>query len=163
MAGSRAVGAREPGQIRKEAALSETAHAPRISLAGAEDRRARPGTCFDGGCTVHYLLAVQTMTARTCPGGLSRLRPTSSLGARWPKAARRVRRRERGRTVILRPFAVGLHVTRSLGLTRRRLRLRAVLTGQRLAAAAALVIPARCFRIWSALARTRDTVTVQVA
>jgi len=55
MAGSRAVSACEPGQIRKEAALSESVHAPRISLAGAEDRRARPGTRLDGGCTVHYL------------------------------------------------------------------------------------------------------------
>ena len=54
MAGSRAVGDREPGQIREEAALSEAAHAPRTSLAGAEDRRARPETDFDGGCTVHF-------------------------------------------------------------------------------------------------------------
>ena len=53
MAGSRAASAREPGQIREEAALSDTARAPRASLAGAEDRRARPGTSFDGGCTVH--------------------------------------------------------------------------------------------------------------
>jgi hypothetical protein len=53
MAGSRAVGAREPGQIREEAALSDTAHAPRIGLAGADDRRARPEPGFDGGCTVH--------------------------------------------------------------------------------------------------------------
>jgi len=36
MARSRAVDAREPGQIREEAALSEAAHAPRVSLAGAE-------------------------------------------------------------------------------------------------------------------------------
>jgi hypothetical protein len=56
MAGSRAVSAREPGQIREEAALSESAHAPRISLAGADDRRARPKTGFDGGCTVHLFL-----------------------------------------------------------------------------------------------------------
>ena len=35
MAGSRAVGDCEPGQIRKEAALSGPAHAPRTSLAGA--------------------------------------------------------------------------------------------------------------------------------
>jgi hypothetical protein len=42
MAGSHAVSAREPGQIREEAALSDTAHAPWASLAGAEDRRARP-------------------------------------------------------------------------------------------------------------------------
>ena len=54
MAGSRAVDAREPGQIREEAALSDTGHASRTSLAGAEDRRARPGTDFDGGCTVHF-------------------------------------------------------------------------------------------------------------
>jgi pyruvate dehydrogenase E1 component len=53
MAGSRAASAREPGQIREEAALSDTARAPRRSLAGADDRRARPGTSFEGGCTVH--------------------------------------------------------------------------------------------------------------
>ncbi len=55
MAGSRAVSAREPGQVREEAALSDTAHAPRISLAGAEDRRTRPRARLDGGCTVHTL------------------------------------------------------------------------------------------------------------
>jgi ketosteroid isomerase-like protein len=55
MAGSRAVSAREPGQIREEAALSGSAHAPRTSLAGADDRRARPKPGFDGGCTVHLL------------------------------------------------------------------------------------------------------------
>jgi uncharacterized protein (TIGR02246 family) len=53
MAGSRAAGAREPGQIREEAALSDTVRAPRISLAGADDRRARPGAGFKVGCTVH--------------------------------------------------------------------------------------------------------------
>jgi ketosteroid isomerase-like protein len=52
MAGSRAADAREPGQIREEAALSDTVRAPRISLAGADDRRARPGAGFKGGCTV---------------------------------------------------------------------------------------------------------------
>jgi ketosteroid isomerase-like protein len=56
MAGSRAASAREPGQIREEAALSVTARAPRTSLAGAEDRRARPRTCFEAGCTVHALV-----------------------------------------------------------------------------------------------------------
>jgi ketosteroid isomerase-like protein len=55
MAGSRAASAREPGQIREEAALSVTARAPRASLAGAEDRRARPRTSFEAGCTVHFL------------------------------------------------------------------------------------------------------------
>ena len=54
MAGSRAVSDRESGQVREEAALSGPAHAPRISLAGAEGRRARPEESFDGGCTVHY-------------------------------------------------------------------------------------------------------------
>jgi hypothetical protein len=54
MAGSRAVSAREPGQIREEAALSDTAHAPRTNLAGAEDRRERPETGFGDGCTVQY-------------------------------------------------------------------------------------------------------------
>ena len=54
MAGSRAVSAREPGQIREEAALSESAHAPRISLAGAEKRRARPKADLDDGCTVRF-------------------------------------------------------------------------------------------------------------
>ena len=55
MARSRAMDAREPGQIREEAALSESVHAPRGNLAGAPDRRARPEACFDGGCTVHFL------------------------------------------------------------------------------------------------------------
>jgi ketosteroid isomerase-like protein len=53
MAGSRAVGDREPGQVRKEAALSGPAHAPRTNLAGAENWRARSETHFDDGCTVH--------------------------------------------------------------------------------------------------------------
>ena len=56
MAGSRAASARESGQIREEAALSVPARAPRISLAGAEDRRARPRTSFEAGCTVHFSL-----------------------------------------------------------------------------------------------------------
>src|SRR5215216_5148868 len=55
MAGSRAASAREPGQIREEAALSDTARAPRASLAGAEDRRARPGPGSRDGCTVRFL------------------------------------------------------------------------------------------------------------
>ena len=55
MAGSRAASAREPGQIREEAALSESARAPRASLAGAEDRRARPRSSHRDGCTVHFL------------------------------------------------------------------------------------------------------------
>ena len=46
MAGSRALSAREPGQVRKEAALSGSAQAPRTSLAGAEVRRTRPKAVF---------------------------------------------------------------------------------------------------------------------
>ena len=57
MAGSRAADAREPGQIREEAALSDTVRAPRISLAGADDWRARPRTSFDEGCTVHFSMS----------------------------------------------------------------------------------------------------------
>jgi hypothetical protein len=53
MAGSRAASAREPGQVREEAALSDTARAPRNNLAGAEDRRARSRASFEEGCTVH--------------------------------------------------------------------------------------------------------------
>jgi ketosteroid isomerase-like protein len=56
MAGSRAASAREPGQIREEAALSDTARAPRASLAGAEDRRARPRSSSRDGCTVHFFM-----------------------------------------------------------------------------------------------------------
>jgi ketosteroid isomerase-like protein len=55
MAGSRAASAREPGQVREEAALSDTARASRNSLAGAEDRRARPEASFEEGCTVHFI------------------------------------------------------------------------------------------------------------
>ena len=55
MAGSRAADAREPGQIREEAALSDTVRASRTSLAGADVRRARPRTSFDDGCTVRFL------------------------------------------------------------------------------------------------------------
>jgi ketosteroid isomerase-like protein len=58
MAGSRVASAREPGQIREEAALSDTARAPRTSLAGAEDRRARPRTSFEAGCTVHFFFCM---------------------------------------------------------------------------------------------------------
>jgi hypothetical protein len=53
MARSRAMETREPGQVRKEAALSGLLHVPRTSLAGAETRLKRPGTALGGGCTVH--------------------------------------------------------------------------------------------------------------
>src|SRR5438552_1723068 len=44
MARSRAKGSREPGQVRKEAALSGLLLAPRASLAGAKQRLTRLGT-----------------------------------------------------------------------------------------------------------------------
>src|SRR4051794_31912086 len=53
MARSRAARGREPGQIREEAALSGTTRAPRGSLAGVRDWRARSKLVFEDGCTVH--------------------------------------------------------------------------------------------------------------
>ena len=44
---------REPGQVRKEAALSGLLHVPRTSLTGVETRPTRLGARFDGRCTVH--------------------------------------------------------------------------------------------------------------
>src|SRR3954465_1773722 len=55
MVGSRAAAAREPGQIREEAALSETGRAPRGSLTGVEARRERPGPYFDDGGPARFL------------------------------------------------------------------------------------------------------------
>src|SRR5437763_8312251 len=52
MARSRALDAREPGQVREEAALSGSAQAPRVSLTGVQGGLERPGTGFEGGCTV---------------------------------------------------------------------------------------------------------------
>ena len=54
MARSRAVDAREPGQVREEAALSDSVHAPRGSLAGVRGRRERSKADLDGGCTVRF-------------------------------------------------------------------------------------------------------------
>jgi ketosteroid isomerase-like protein len=59
MAGSRAASARESGQVREEAALSDTARAPRNSLAGANDQRARSEADFKEGCTVHLHLMAE--------------------------------------------------------------------------------------------------------
>src|SRR5258706_7408769 len=66
MARSRALDAREPGQIREEAALSGSAQAPRVSLAGARSRRERPGTGFDEGCTVHFFLHATLIRDSAC-------------------------------------------------------------------------------------------------
>ena len=50
--GTCATRAREPGQVRKEAALSGTAHAQWGSLAGAKSPSTTSRQVFDGGCTV---------------------------------------------------------------------------------------------------------------
>ena len=52
MARSHSVGDREPGQIRKEAALSGTAHAQWGNLAGASGSGLTLDSRFDDGCTV---------------------------------------------------------------------------------------------------------------
>ena len=49
MVRSRAMRARESGQVRKEAALSGSEQATRIGLSGASLQRKRPGTAFEGG------------------------------------------------------------------------------------------------------------------
>ena len=45
---------REPGQVRKEAALSGHLQARRECRTGAIRRWPRPGYGFEGGCTVHF-------------------------------------------------------------------------------------------------------------
>ena len=65
--GSRAVSAREPGQVRKEAALSD----PRQAQRGLPDRslvwRTAAGVrSLDEGCTVRYALSEQPGPARGC-------------------------------------------------------------------------------------------------
>src|SRR3954451_13452476 len=82
MARSRAVSGREPGQIREEAALSGTAHAPRGSLAVVTGRRARPGTNFDVGCTVQFFLALEVVAQR------SGVPPPRAVRIRFAPAAR---------------------------------------------------------------------------
>ena len=85
MAGSRAVSGREPGQIREEAALSDTAHAPRISLAGAEDRRARPRARLDDGCTVQFQTATMASTSTSAPRGSAAAWMATRAGGSSPK------------------------------------------------------------------------------
>ena len=52
MAGSRAMTAREPGQVREEAALSGHRQAQREFPAGAERSGQPPVAGHDAGCTV---------------------------------------------------------------------------------------------------------------
>jgi hypothetical protein len=82
MAGSRAVSDCEPGQVRKEAALSGPAHAPRTNLAGAGHRRARSKTRLDGGCTVRL-----TDGAACAPGSHTARRATAASPASSSVAA----------------------------------------------------------------------------
>ena len=52
MVRSHSVGDREPGQVRKEAALNGSAHAQWECLAGAGGTGTALESRFDGGCTV---------------------------------------------------------------------------------------------------------------
>ena len=54
MAGSRSMSAREPGQVRKEAAFSGHRQATRGRPTGACSRWTRSETVLDGGCTVRF-------------------------------------------------------------------------------------------------------------
>ena len=64
MAGSRAMSAREPGQVRKEAALQRSpAGGCGVARPELASRWTRPGTVLDGGCTVRFL------RRRRRPGG----------------------------------------------------------------------------------------------
>ena len=76
MAGSRAMSAREPGQVRKEAALSGHRQALRGRPAGARRRWTALGDRFDGGCTVHFPPAAGSPSAATAR--LRRPVPTAS-------------------------------------------------------------------------------------
>ena len=86
MAGSRAVSDREPGQVRKEAALSGPAHAPRTSLAGAEVTAGTPedqfrrrvhGPLFDHG----RKRTPEQVVARVMRRGLEQRRDRALI---WP-------------------------------------------------------------------------------
>src|SRR3954452_23212241 len=67
MAGSRAMSAREPGQVRKEAALSGHREAMRGRPTGATSSERVRGTCFEGGCTAPFFPPRAT-PGRTGPG-----------------------------------------------------------------------------------------------
>src|SRR4051794_41966710 len=58
---------REPGQVREEAALSVTVHAPRGSRRGVKERRARPKPDHNGGGTVRFLAALSPRRGRPDP------------------------------------------------------------------------------------------------
>src|SRR5262249_28681878 len=56
---SRAMATREPGQVRKEAALSDSRHVMRISLARAKRNGYAREPRLDDGCTVHFYGPIQ--------------------------------------------------------------------------------------------------------
>lgn len=68
MARSRAVDAREPGQIREEAALSEAAHAPRVSLAGVEPDGTLEAPASKPGARSALFMRVALATSEDFPG-----------------------------------------------------------------------------------------------
>ena len=90
IARSRAVDAREPGQVREEAALSDTAHAPRGSLEGAKrDGHARGPISTAGArsASEHFRPAGRlSCPTRTLPKMLG---PSSTAGARSSISGRR--------------------------------------------------------------------------
>ena len=68
MAGSRAMSAREPGQVRKEAALSGHRQASGVARAGADRSGRARGTGFDGGCTVRFFRPAAAEPVARRPG-----------------------------------------------------------------------------------------------
>src|SRR3954454_13756739 len=82
MAGSRAMSAREPGQVRKEAALSGHLQALRGRPTGACGLRTRPGAVLDGGCTVRFHRRPRAPGGRA-PGDLTDV-PVSPSASLYP-------------------------------------------------------------------------------
>ena len=83
MAGSRAMSAREPGQVRKEAALSGHRQAQRDRPAGATGRCQRRGVHLEGGCTVRFFprraAAGERALERTGPAAASAEPPDDAV------------------------------------------------------------------------------------
>jgi hypothetical protein len=63
--------AREPGQVRKEAALSGSRQAQRVNPGRSYRRRKRPRPLFDGGCTVRYFFSDLMYLVASVAGALS--------------------------------------------------------------------------------------------
>ena len=93
---SRAMRAREPGQIRKEAALSGSGHVPRICLARASHDANARGPLSKAGRTV---LRCSVLSR----GPLARASPAASAAGEAPRSRRS--RSVSGRTARCRPFS----------------------------------------------------------